>query len=198
MTTYDEKYAAGGYDYIPEREREALPRLVVEPAGWRRGAAILEIGCGIGLHAHLLHDAGFRVTAVDLSEVGIAEAKARYPGPSFVACDLAAYEPGASFGGIYCRGMSWYHYELDEGLRERTRRILGWLDPGGTFVLQIATDFSGAQPAGLAHNNRLDDYLRLFQPLGEIVNVSDWRGRPLPLPEGTEPPARGVVVVVRP
>ena len=125
MTTYDEKYAAGGYDYIPEREREALSRLVVAPAGWQRGASILEVGCGMGLHAHLLALMGFQVEAVDLSEVGVAAARAQYQGPTFIACDLADYEPSHVFDGIFCRGMSWYHYRLDDVCRERTRRALG-------------------------------------------------------------------------
>ncbi len=73
-----------------------------------RGASILDAGCGPGRHAGYLHRAGHRVVGVDLDPALIAAAEADDPGPTYLACDLAALDlpPAASgpFDAIVCAG----------------------------------------------------------------------------------------------
>ena len=57
-----------------------------------RGASILDAGCGPGRHAGYLHRAGHRVVGVDLDPALIAAAEADDPGPTYLACDLAALD----------------------------------------------------------------------------------------------------------
>ncbi len=81
--------------------------------------------------------------------------------------------------------MSLYHYDLSGvnlhgyDVAAATSRFFDWLKPGGTFVLQIATRFTGEQPKGWIYHPKLSDYLRLFSPLGDVYAVTDWRHRPL-------------------
>jgi SAM-dependent methyltransferase len=125
------------------------------------------------------------VTGVDVSETGIASARRRYRGPRYLCRDAAALdgvlEP-ASFDAVFVRGMSWYHYELGGknvhgvDVPAETERLFRFAKPGGLFVLQVCTDFSGRRDRDV-HDNRLEDYLGLFEPLGDVVHVSDWKGR---------------------
>jgi cyclopropane fatty-acyl-phospholipid synthase-like methyltransferase len=201
---YNRFYRGGGWRYRKANEREALRRLVAEPAGWAAKAEVLEIGCGMGVHAKILQEMGYQVTAMDASAAGIAQAKRAFgdtSNPRYVAADLGAWDPKAPFDGIYSRGMSYFHYELDgincKGIDvpAQTERLFGWLRDGGTFVLQISTDLSGRRPKDRVHNNRHDDYVGLFRRFGEIVSVTDLKGRPVT--QASSPPRRGIIVVTR-
>nr|MBO2514266.1 hypothetical protein [Gammaproteobacteria bacterium] len=203
---YDKFYAQGGWAYSVREERRKLKKWVVPTAGWKRGQHVLEIGCGMGLQASILRDLGLTVTAVDASAVGIEQAIARYGGKKgleYVCADLAEWAPAGSVDGIYCRGMSWFHYELlgvnkkGVDVPAQLDRMFGWLGTGGVFVLEITTDFSGRKggPGRVVHDNRLEDYLRLFEPLGEIISVRDWAWRDLT--RGIPPGAHGIFLHCR-
>ncbi|PZD94227.1 class I SAM-dependent methyltransferase [Paenibacillus sambharensis] len=52
-------------------------RNMVGYLGLPEGAAVLDVGCGMGRHALALHELGFKVTGMDLSEQLLAEARVR-------------------------------------------------------------------------------------------------------------------------
>ena len=185
---YNKFYTKGGWNFDIERERKFISERLVDPLGLRAGSRILDLGCGMGHFSHLLHEAGFDVTGLDRSEAGIAHARTSYPGPAFLNADAEeVFERFApeSLDVVFVRGMSWYHYELNEtnkhgvDVPEKTRRLFGLLVPGGHFILQIKTDFSGARPEEGVYHLEVDEFRRLFAPLGEIVLVTDWDGTPL-------------------
>lgn len=183
---YDEFYSEGGWRYSARRERRSIVKRIIGPLKLERGLRLLELGCGMGFHSSLFSKQGFRVVGVDASKAGIDYARDHFPGPSFLnldAMDLSSELEHESFDVIFVRGMSWYHYELD-GVNSHgvdvpgcTRELFRFLTKGGVFILQIRTDFSGRRPDGEVHHNRFDDYVGLFEPLGEIVLVSDWKGK---------------------
>jgi GT2 family glycosyltransferase/SAM-dependent methyltransferase len=195
--SYEEFYKEGGWDYDPqlEEQRRVLRELVAAPAEWAPGGHILEVGCGTGFHAHLLHAAGFQVTAIDGSFMGITQAKKKYPGPTFLNTFAEHYHPEGSFDGLFVRGMSWFHYDLDDKLKARCAEMFKWLTPTGRFVLQIVTDFSGTRVAGRVHNNTVEDYRRLFRGIGRVTRITDWKGKVLRIGDAGE---QGVIVVVKP
>ncbi|HAH45357.1 class I SAM-dependent methyltransferase [Gimesia sp.] len=182
---YDAKYAEGGFVYNEQRERDWLKKHLVDRFNLQPGDKLLEVGCGKGLHSSLLADQGLDVYGVDISRVGIEAAQERGSQAHFIAAsasDLPLYFDHGYFDVIFARGMSWYHYELDREMklgvdpRIETAKFFRFLKPGGLFVLQIKTDFSGSRPAGDVHHNRLSDYRGLFEPLGDIVHVSNMAG----------------------
>jgi SAM-dependent methyltransferase len=191
---YNRFYRKGGWNYSKDLELARLRAHVLPSAGWVPGDAVLEIGCGLGFHSALLHDEGFKVVGVDISADGIRKAQEAWVGPEFVCKNLAEFAPDGKLHGILCRGMSWYHYNLSPNLRARTARMFDWLEPGGTFVLQIATNFSGDRPEKQVHHNTVDDYLSFFAPLGNIVAITDWDGKQL---RSGSSGAHGVIVTVR-
>lgn len=214
---YNDFYSQGGWSPSVQRERARVAK-VVAATGWQSEDRVLELGCGAGLQAMLLSEHDLRVTAIDQSDEGIRLAKRRAAelarsrglrgdhGPRFERQDLTKWKPMfRNWDGIYCRGLSLYHYELagenklGHNIDELTERFVGWLKPGGAFVLQICTDFSGRRPPDHVHENTLDDYLEHFDRRGMNVDaVTDWDGRRLTSNEQARKVGRnGVVVIAR-
>jgi 2-polyprenyl-3-methyl-5-hydroxy-6-metoxy-1,4-benzoquinol methylase len=76
VEAWDRRWATaeGRADWLePEPEvRDVVPVLTA-----RGATAALDLGCGVGRHALFLAEAGFAVSAIDGSPVGIAEAGKR-------------------------------------------------------------------------------------------------------------------------
>ena len=176
-----------GYDYHAEKnmlQEHILPYASIPPRG-----RILDLGCGDGFHSMILADLGYEVYGVDNSPEGINRAKERESAAKFTCTNAALLDEifeKAFFDCIYCRGLSWYHYELNSNNRhginvlDETKNILQYLKPAGTFILQIATDFSGGtdRVSGVI-NNKLDAYVSFFAQLGKVARIADWRGNNL-------------------
>jgi len=134
-------------DYLTEhapmfgagRDRPEVAR-VIELLELPVGSRVLDCPCGQGRHAHLLAEAGFKVTGVDQSETLLAHAAAQASGARFVRGDMRALPTrwrgrfdavvslGASFGFFATRA------EDDAVLAGYARS----LRPGGRFVLHAA------------------------------------------------------------
>jgi len=193
---YDKFYAKGGWEsgYNYDRVRNELVNLIIKPTKWKKEDRLLEIACGMGFHTNVLYSLGYNITGLDISSVGIEEARASSTGAQFLCENTAHFIPSAPYTGILCRGHSWYHYNLDETALNNTRRIFEWLEPNGIFVLQIATDFSGTRPKGKIHNNTVEQYLSLFEKVGTVTFITDWKGNKLRKGDTGQ---RGVIVVVK-
>jgi len=197
LRLYNSFYGRGGWVYDEARERSMLA-LIAERAGWRPGDRVVEIGAGLGEHSELLRQMGYDVTAVELSPVGCDAARDRYPELHVVCASVTSWKPRYK-GHIFARGMSFYHYELAgvncQGIdvpAETARMMRLWVRVGSTFVLQIATDFTGRRPHPHVHHNAAEDYEGLFSPHGQ-VDLYDWQG--VRVDEGGR--RQGVICVTR-
>jgi hypothetical protein len=81
--------------------------------------------------------------------------------------------------------MSWFHHDLtgsqaaSANVPEEMRAIFHALRPGGYFVLQVRTDFSGrVDSTGIIHHT-WTDLVRLLSVYGHLFLLTDWRGLPL-------------------
>lgn len=96
------------------------------------GKSVLEIGCGVGLDTFAMATHGLQVTAVDLTEVGVATARQRFLRHRLPADFLAADAchlpfPQDSFDYVYSFGVL-HHVADTEKSIEEVRRVL---KPGG-------------------------------------------------------------------
>lgn len=119
--------------------------------GVSKGGTILDVGCGLGLHAIELTRRGYLVVALDLSLAMITHAseaaqhqKLRL---SFVHADLREMEFDGAFDAAICMGTTFGFFD-DEANRDVLVRLYSALRPGGRMLLDVV--------------NR--DYVSRFQP----------------------------------
>jgi ubiquinone/menaquinone biosynthesis C-methylase UbiE len=121
----------------------------------RRGAEVLDLGCGCGVPDARLLSERFRVTGVDISDVQIQRARRLVPTARFVRADMTevALPPGA-FSGVVCL-YSLIHVPLEEqpGLLAKVAR---WLAPGGLFLVTTGwTAWTGTEDRWLGSNAKM-------------------------------------------
>jgi SAM-dependent methyltransferase len=184
---YDRFYENQGWNYDYHIERLSIESLILPHLNSKRKQSVLDLGCGDGFHAKIWSDLGFQVCGIDNSIEGIKRAQLRSESVKFYCINaqrIGELFNDSLFDFIYCRGMSWYHYELNSQrnrfgicVDDETQKIFRCLKSGGIFILQIATDFSSTEDAASGIlNNPTSAYTRLFEKFGEIVRILDWQG----------------------
>ena len=115
--------------------REILMSLMKPPPG----ARLLEIGCGPGTWTEIVISRGAVVTALDISEGMLAEARSRVDERQarFVRADFATWSPedGEMFDGAYSVRV----FEHIAEKREALRRLRALLRPGARAVIITKT-----------------------------------------------------------
>jgi 2-polyprenyl-3-methyl-5-hydroxy-6-metoxy-1,4-benzoquinol methylase len=128
---WDERYAQPGLVWSAEPNRF----LVAEVAGLQPGRA-LDLACGEGRNSVWLAERGWKVTAVDFSEVAIGKARERAAREGqeveLVCADLVEYEPPAEAYDLVL--LLYLHVPAAER-RTILSRAAAALRPGGTFLL---------------------------------------------------------------
>ena len=152
--TYDWRgeipYAPGTPEHLAEVERRFLaeswfaqpegapPYSGLIPFGELRGKDVLEIGCGTGVHARLLAEAGASVAAVDLTPTAVELTKRRLE-LSGLEADVreadAEHLPfaDASFDFVWSWGVIHHSHDTDRVIAEVGRV----LRPGGRFAFMV-------------------------------------------------------------
>jgi len=139
--TYDNKYRRANYFEYRDWWYYSYLKAVVTRAGLRRGASVLDAGCGQGFFTALFDRLGFDAVGVDLSGEGIAAAKARYQGTGtrFMVGDVTDLPFRGEFDLVFTRSCSLYNTE-DFGLDDAvTQRMLEYVKPGGVFIFDYYT-----------------------------------------------------------
>jgi SAM-dependent methyltransferase len=105
---FDEKH----YEALNEARTPVVRRVLSElkaPLGLRTA---IDVGCGLGHFANVLHGMGLQVLGVDAREENVTEARRRYPNLRFEVAD--AEDPQLSrlgvFDVVFCFGLL-YHLE---------------------------------------------------------------------------------------
>ncbi|HKQ62101.1 MAG TPA: methyltransferase domain-containing protein [Candidatus Polarisedimenticolaceae bacterium] len=122
--------------------RDAAPALLelLRRHGLERGR-VVDLGCGSGVWARTLTDAGYEVLGIDISSAMIALARRRAPRARFLRASFltgrlppcaAVTALGECFNYLFDRGNT------TAGLRRLLQRIHGALGPGGLLVFDVA------------------------------------------------------------
>lgn len=105
-----------------------------------RGATILDVGCGLGLHAIELTRRGYLVVGLDLSLPMLSRAadEAQDEGLliNFLHGDMRDMTFGGSFDAVLCWGTSFGYFE-EAGNRQALDQIHAAVKPGGKLLLDI-------------------------------------------------------------
>src|SRR5262245_5415570 len=141
---------------------------VLELLKTTRGKRIFDIGCGNGAADQVLHEHGFEVMAVDISETGIALARQTYPNVQFEVANC--YDDLASRFNKFSVVISLEVIEHLYDPRTFIRRSRDLLVPGGQLIL--STPYNGyLKNIMLAVPNQLDNHL---DPLWDHGHIKFW------------------------
>ena len=127
------------YSHRDETEAEKLVALITKIIILQPGSSVLDMACGSGRHAISFAKMGFDVTAVDLSELLISEARknALETGVKidFVLSDLLEYKTSKRFDLVLNLFTSLGYFENDEENFSVIKKAYALLNQGGYFVL---------------------------------------------------------------
>ena len=129
-----------------QRLRDELHR-----CGFLEGT-VIDLGCGSGILAHRVCEAGYSVVGIDVSDAMVALAKTRAPAAefhvgSFVSATLPTCVAAAAIGEVLNYGFDTENGESVRG--ELFRRVHRALVPGGLWLFDMAGP--GRVPPGGPH-----------------------------------------------
>src|SRR5918995_6203519 len=102
-----------------------------------RDGLVVDLGCGSGLWARELIDAGYRVLGIDISEAMIEISRERVPEAEFSVGSLFEAEIPPCVAVTALSEVLNYLFDAEneeQGLGRLFRRVYDALDPGGLFV----------------------------------------------------------------
>lgn len=100
--------------------------------------AVLDMCCGFGRMAGMLHRLGYDVTGVDLSVEQIELALHDNPGPSYQVGDMRVLPKNRSYDAIVNLFTSFGYFETVEEDLQALRSWHAGLRPGGKLVMELA------------------------------------------------------------
>ena len=160
---YDEIYKWQNYFHYPSWIYGPYVSSLIKFCGLRKGASILDVGCGQGFFSYLFSKHGMKVHGVDLSETGISAARNLYGrfGITFSVADVQTLTLPEQFDCVFVRSCSLYNTEAFPLEKEVTRNFLRNLKSSGTLVFGYNSNFSSKESTTWRYHS-LEDVERHF------------------------------------
>lgn len=148
-----------GYSQHVENTAQGILRLLRE-GGLSKGAHVLDIGCGSGLLARRLLDAGFFVTGIDASPAMVDLARSYAPGADFTVVRLptnSSVLPQAD--AIVSTGHVLNYLDARDDIARALSELARALRPGGVIAIDLMTEqYRQKRDAQAVHAKVTDDW----------------------------------------
>ncbi|GAC1499705.1 MAG: class I SAM-dependent methyltransferase [Vulcanimicrobiaceae bacterium] len=129
---YDALYRAMGKDYAREAERVAA---LLAERGIARGAKLLDVACGTGLHLHALRSA-FACEGLDADPNMLSIAAARSPDVPMHRSDLISFNLSTTYDALICLFSSVGYAPDVSRLNQAMRTFARHLRRGGVALVE--------------------------------------------------------------
>lgn len=141
---YDETYKQSNYFRYRRWLYEPYISCLISICGLKKGASVLDVGCGQGFFSYLLSKNGMSVHGIDMSETGIRTAQRLYGrfGITFTISNIETTTFPKQFDCIFVRSCSLYNTHRFPKQHETTDGILKHLRTGGVFIFAYNSNFS--------------------------------------------------------
>ena len=127
------------YKHRDRSEAEILKNLVLKNVEREKVKLVLDMACGSGRHAISFAQAGFDVTAIDLSEnllnVAKSNAEKEKVNVDFILSDIRKFNPEKKFDLVLNLFTSLGYFEKDEENAKVVQKAFELMNSGGWFVL---------------------------------------------------------------
>jgi len=154
-----------GYSQHVERVWPGIARLLRDH-GLASGARVLDVGCGSGLLARKLRDAGFAVQGVDASPSMIELARRHEPRADFQVVRLPTGRPTGSEGAlaesdaVVSTGHVLNYLETRAQIAQAIAELAGAVRRGGLLAIDLMTERYRQRPdLGAVHAKVEDDWV---------------------------------------
>jgi SAM-dependent methyltransferase len=165
LAMYVERPREGGHK--PNRTRRARYRATARLCRGR----VVELGCGEGHLARMIHERGHEVVGVDLAAGKIAEACRLHPGIRFMRCDIRDVDlPDEHFDTVILAEV--LEHVDDEVGGEILVRAWRLLAPGGRLIVSVPNEHMIPHPNHVREFDRRS-LRRLLEPLGRPRTVDE-------------------------
>ncbi|MDZ4823313.1 MAG: class I SAM-dependent methyltransferase [Flavobacteriales bacterium] len=133
---FDSKYYTLLYRQRDEDEARHFISLLMKVVKPLKGAAILDLACGNGRHSIALHELGFDVTGIDLSDLAIRHAKRNESrGLKFIRQDMRQFQLAEKFDVVFNLFTSFGYFDATEDNLVVLEKVHEHLKPAGWFIL---------------------------------------------------------------
>ena len=123
---------------------ERLSHVLQDHVGPRRGATLLDAGCGIGALIPFYRELGFEVTGVDISPTAISEARARGIDALLLVARLDELRLGRRFDAVLAVDVLQHVTEDAEWLRTLASLERHLSSDGRLVILDCMSDFANS------------------------------------------------------
>ncbi len=141
---YDETYKRPNYFRYQSWLYEPYVSSLIKFCGLRKGASVLDVGCGQGFFSYLFSKKGMKVHGIDMSETGISVAQKMYGhlGITFAVSNIEAARFQEQFDCIFVRSCSLYNTPAFPWKSDTTDNLLKHLKIRGIFIFAYNSNFS--------------------------------------------------------
>ncbi|MGI8576028.1 MAG: class I SAM-dependent methyltransferase [Egibacteraceae bacterium] len=158
---YVEAWTAAGAFAHTEEQADAIVSLLKLASG----AEILDVPCGFGRIAGALHERGYAITGIDLSDSQLRLASERHPGPRYLRRDMRR-PPSGPYDAVLNIFSSIGYFEHRTDDLAALRAWFSVLRPGGVMLMELAHRDQVAHAYG-------DEGLTAKGPVQE-TGTTDW------------------------
>lgn len=134
-TGYDRNYAQPNFFNYRSWVYRPFIRALMKKAGIKEKSRLLDAGCGQGFFTSLFAEYGVKALGVDMSAVGIAQARKDFGSlADFEVADVLSLQYENQFDCVYSRSCSLYNRDDFVEDRSVSDALLRYVKPGGVLI----------------------------------------------------------------